>query len=176
MVKTQLRLAVISAGFAGVLATAALSEMQRVNDQLVGIWTPVKAENTLPDGTKAQQFGPNPQGQLIFTADGRYSLQLYIPEGRPKFVSNNRMQGTAEEYKAIAQASIAHYGRYSVAEGDKALTFHVERSTFPNWDGQDQKRAMVLRGDELAYHVAVSSAGGKAELVWKRAKSAQASQ
>ena len=48
--------------------------------------------------------------------------------------------------------------------------FHIERFTFPNWDGTDQKRSVTITGDEMKYTNTAASGGGKAELVWKRAK------
>jgi hypothetical protein len=46
----------------------------------------------------------------------------------------------------------------------------IERCTFPNWDGTDQKRSVTITGDEMKYTNTGASGGGKAELVWKRAK------
>jgi hypothetical protein len=54
-----------------------------------------------------------------------------------------------------------------VAEG--AIIFRVESSTFPNWDGQEQKRALTVSGDELKYTL-TASVGGTATVVWKRVK------
>jgi hypothetical protein len=54
--------------------------------------------------------------------------------------------------------------RSSVANGG------IERCTFPNWDGTDQKRSVTITGDEMKYTNMAASGGGKAELVWKRAK------
>jgi len=49
-----------------------------------------------------------------------------------KVASNNRLEATAEESKTLLSGTLAHYGTYSVA--DNVLVFHIERSTFPNWD------------------------------------------
>jgi hypothetical protein len=48
----------------------------------------------------------------------------------PKYVSNNRAQGTPEEYKAIGAGSISYFGTYSVSGSD--LILRVEHSSFPN--------------------------------------------
>ncbi len=46
------------------------------------------------------------------------------------------------------QGTQAFFGTYSVA--DKALTFHVDTSTWPAWTGTDQKRSIIAFGkDEL---------------------------
>jgi hypothetical protein len=79
------------------------------------------------------------------------------------------MEGTPEEYKAVVQGMNAHFGRYTVNETDKTITFHIETSTFPNWNGIEQKRPFTLTGDELKWTTAASG-GGTAEVVLKRAK------
>ena len=126
---------------------------------LVGSWTIVSAE----------AFGPNPKGLLIFEPDGRYSLMLMRAD-LPKYASNNRAQGTAEEYKAIGAGSISYYGTYSV-DGSN-LILRIEHSSFPNWTGTEQKRTnLTLTGDELKYTNTAPSVGGPpAVLVWRRAK------
>ena len=126
---------------------------------LVGAWTPVSVE----------AFGPNPKGLLIFQDNGRFSLQLMRAQ-LPKFASNRRNAGTAEENKEVIGGSIAYYGTYSMSGTE--LTLHTESCTFPNWTGTDQKRSNVsITGDELKYTNPAPSVGGNpAVLVWRRAK------
>ena len=136
---------------------------------VVGTWDYVSADTVRPDGAKSPTFGPNPKGIVVFDANGHYAL-IVSRSGLPKFASNNRTQGTPDENKAIVEGSISHFGRYVVNETDKTITFHIETSTFPNWDGMDQKRPFTISGDELKYTVPAASAGGKAEVVLKRIK------
>ena len=133
---------------------------------LVGNWTLVSADTAFPDGRREPTFGANPKGLLIFTSDGRFSY-LFSRSDLPKFTSNSRATGTPEENKAVVQGSIATFGTYSVA--DKTLAIKVENSTFPNWLGTDQKRTIMITGDELKWTNPAASAGGVAELVFKRA-------
>src|SRR3989441_9540573 len=114
---------------------------QTVKQQFVGSWTIVSADNVRPDGSRMPTFGPNPKGFVVFDGSGRYALQI-MSASRPKFASNNRMEGTPEENKSVVQGMIAHFGRYSVNEADRAFTFQVESSSFPNWEGP-------LRSDPL---------------------------
>ena len=75
------------------------------------------------------------------------------------------MAGTPEEYKAIVNGAIAHFGSYAVNETT------IATSTYPNWDGSEQKRRFKLDGDTLSYTVGEASVGGgAATLVWKRAR------
>jgi hypothetical protein len=136
-------------------------------NELVGTWTLVSI--TLEkDGKTTDYYGPNPMGQETFGADGRFSTILTRSD-LPKFVSNNRVEGTPEENKAVVQGSFADFGTYSVSETDKTITEQVESCTFPNFNGIERKESFSISGDEL--HVtAKASAGGTAHLVWKRAK------
>jgi hypothetical protein len=147
----------------------AIGQQEKINKtQLVGSWTLVSntGSNQSP---AAKNFGPN-DGFATFEANGRFSIQL-VRSDLPKFASNNRDTGTAEENKAVVQGSITYFGTYSVNEGDGALTLHIERSSFPNWNGIDQKRIIAtLNAEELKYTNPTASVGGTAVLAWKRAK------
>lgn len=152
----------------GALTLSAPAYAQSTKD-VVGTWDYVSADTVAPDGKRSPAFGPNPKGIVVFEANGRYAL-IVRRSDQPKFASNNRLQGTPEENKAIVQGSIGHFGTYAVKEGDKTITFHIETSTFPNWDEMDQKRPFTLSGDELKYRVPAASGGGAAEVVLKRLK------
>ena len=136
---------------------------------LVGTWMHVSNDTIDASGKKAPTFGPNPRGSLIFTDNGRYSINI-ARASLPKFASDNRAKGTPEENQAVVSGSIAHFGKYTVDEKDKTFTFHIETSTYPNWDSTAQKRPFTVSGDELRYGVSSGSAGGRVELVWKRGK------
>jgi len=133
--------------------------------QLVGDWTLVSVD--APNATI--QNRPN-DGFLVFERSGRFSFAL-LSSNVPKFASNNRNTGTADENKAAVQGNIAYFGTYSINEADSTLTLHIERCSFPNWNGTDQKRLITsLTAQELKYTNPSASIGGAAELVWKRAK------
>ena len=135
---------------------------------IVGTWKPISVTVTGPDGRKSEPFGPNPNSILTFDANGRFVLVNTRPD-LPKFASNNRMQGTAEENKAIVQGSIAYFGTYSVV--DKVIIEKVEGGTWPNWVGTEQKRPIIsLTGDEMKLSTPAASVGGTAENTYKRIK------
>jgi hypothetical protein len=159
--------AVTVLGLALLAGSAAGAPKAKVNKKLlVGSWALVSASAPSPD---VQPFGPN-DGFAVFQANGRFSLDLIL-SSLPKFASNNRAKGTADENKAITQGSIAYFGTYSVNDADGVVTLHIERSSFPNWTGTDQKRIITsLTAEELKYTNPDSSVGGTAELAWKRVK------
>jgi len=158
--RTTVSLLILSIG----LSAEALADTAR---DLTGTWTWVSIEGTRPDGTKYQPFGPTPKGFVVFDGNGRFAF-LLTSSGRPKFATNNREQGTPDEYKAAMQGSIAYSGTYSI--NDKTLIFNIEASTYPNAEGIQQKRTIALTDDELKYYNPSPTMGGTAETVLKRVK------
>jgi hypothetical protein len=150
---------------------AAVSQQTSLKEQLVGTWKIVSVDNVRDDGSKAELFGSNPQGILIYTSDG-YFVLVNMRADLPKFAAKNRDQGTPEENKAVVQGSIAYFGTYTVNEADKVISARIEGSTYPNFvGGADQKRLITsLTADELRFINPAASAGGKLQLVWKRVK------
>jgi hypothetical protein len=115
-------------------------------------------------------FGENPRGEMTLSPNGRYSAIL-ARTTLPKVAAGARDKGTGDENKAIVGGSIAHFGKYTVDPKDKTITFNIETSTYPNWDGTAQKRPLKISGDTLTYTVTAPSAGGQAnDVVWKRIK------
>ena len=137
--------------------------------ELVGTWRPVAVINTRLDGSVVHPLGPDPKGILVFEANGRFAFILNRPD-LPRFSSNNRNTGTAEENKAVVQGSIAHFGHYTVNESERTITFHIENSTFPNWNGTDQTRPFTISDNTLKWVTPASTGGGSAEVVLERAR------
>jgi hypothetical protein len=165
-----LGLSAITALGLALLPGNAVSQQKSLKEQIVGSWTYVSADTVAPDGSRVPTFGPNPSGLTIFGSDGRY-VSLVVRADIPKFASNSRTAGTPEENKAAMQGGIATFGRYTINEADHTLTLNIERSSYPNWNGTEQKRPITIVGDELKYTVPVaSSGGGRGEVVLKRAK------
>jgi hypothetical protein len=130
---------------------------------VVGTYTIVSVTNA-KDGKKTETYGPNPKGMMRLENNGRYVVVLTRPD-LPKLASNDRNAGTLEEYKAIALGSFFHLGTYTVSDGH--IIFRLENVSFPNWNGQEQRRKLTVTGDELKYEVG-STLGGTSTLVWKQ--------
>jgi Lipocalin-like domain len=162
------RTALVALGLT-LLTAGANAQQKSLKEQLVGTWVQVSAVNTATNGTKSDLFGPNPKGIMIFESNGQYA-QIGMRSDLPKFGTNNRATGTADENKAVVQGSIAYFGTYSVNESDKSFTVQVAGSTFPNWTGTAQKRPFSISGDELTFTTAVASVGGTNEVKWRRVK------
>jgi hypothetical protein len=163
-------IALLCLGIALLAREAVGQQAERtLKDQLVGTWRIVSNYNERQDGNKFEPFGPNPTGILIFEPNGLISLQI-LSSRLPKLASNNRQEGTPEENKAIVQGTLCFFGTYSVNEAEHTLNLHIESSSFPNWNGTDQKRFLTLTGDELKWTNPTPASGGTAYVVWKRAK------
>ncbi len=138
---------------------------------LVGVWSLVAVENINPDGSKTLPYGEAPQGQLIFTGSGEYSIHI-LKAQRPRVAANDKNRATAEENAALVQGNNSHFGTYTVDPQRKTITFHVAHAFYPNWEGTVQERNYTLAGDTLSYVVTNTTNGGaiKAVVIWKRQK------
>src|SRR6516165_2016941 len=144
----------------GLTLTPGSAFSQTAKD-LVGTWKMVTNINIAPDGRRSESFGPTPNSILTFDANGRFVFVGTRPD-LPKFASNNRMQGTVEENKAIVQGSIAYFGTYTVV--DKVIIKKVEGSTWPSWIGTDQKRPIIsFMGDDMKMTNPATTLGGTSE-------------
>jgi hypothetical protein len=74
--------------------------------------------------------GRDLKGQLIFTDNGRMSLQMITEFS--KLASNDRQKTTPAEDKAVAHGVLSYFGSYTVGEPDKTIIFNIERSSFQN--------------------------------------------
>ncbi|HKC59444.1 MAG TPA: lipocalin-like domain-containing protein [Myxococcales bacterium] len=143
-----------------------------LKQQVVGAWT-MKSNVLDQGGTKTEPYGSDAKGSVILTSNGRVALVITRTD-IPKFASNNRTTGTAEENKAAVAGSIAYFGTYTVNEPGKMLIMQLEGCSYPNWVGTEQKRTLELSGDELKFiNQAPSMGQGTITVTWKRVKEAR---
>jgi hypothetical protein len=136
--------------------------------QLVGTWLLASWEQRKGDGTKVQRYGEDPVGIAFFDSAGRYIITV-MRSDRAKYASDALWQGTAEENKATADGTITYFGTYSVNEADSSIAIHIDGSSFPNWNGVDQKRIVAIAGDQLTLTVRPPT-GEIVDVVWRRAR------
>jgi hypothetical protein len=151
-----------------LLAVGAFGQQRSLQEQLVGTWTLVSWEQKKRDGSKVQRFGANPTGIAFFDAGGRYIISV-MRTGRAGYASNALWQGTAEENKATADGTQTYFGTYSTNEADRSIAIHIEGSSFPNWNGTDQKRFVAITGEQLTLTIRPPS-GEDVDVVWRRAR------
>jgi hypothetical protein len=151
-----------------LMPAAALGQQKPLKEQIVGAWTLVSAVDTQADGTKTNPWGANPKGAYMFDGNGRFT-QMLLHSDLPTI--DNRMGGTPDQNKAIAQGVIAMYGTYTVDEANKTIVVHFEGSSFAKFNGTEGKRVVTsITADEMRTMNPATSTGTKAESVWKRAK------
>jgi hypothetical protein len=134
---------------------------------LVGTWSLAAADVEHPDGTREHDYGNSPKGLLLIDAQGHYSLQIFKAE-RSRFASADKSAGTAEEYKGAVMGASTHFGRISVNPVVATLIFHIENASFPNWEGEQQKRTYTLKDGELSYRVTPRPNGDVPISIWRR--------
>ena len=153
----------------GGTVTAEPQASAQAQASIVGTWHLAAADKLLPDGTRVQDYGPDPHGLCIFTSDGYYSLQIYRAE-RLKFSSGEKFSGTPEEYKDASLSMSVSFGRYSVDPVKHTITFQRNRNSVPNLDDTTGVNPYELNGDELSWKVAARKDGSIPITVLRRAK------
>jgi hypothetical protein len=133
MTKRQLRLAIVAACVAiGVMARASGADRQQNaggdRDRFVGAWRLAWMEAAGPDGTITRITDRT--GALIYTRDGRMSVQIQFPESQSS-VSNDYVLNGYE----------ASFGTYDVNEQAQTITRHVEGSITRGLVGRSLTRA-----------------------------------
>jgi hypothetical protein len=137
---------------------------------LVGSWRLVSYEGRSADGRITRDYGPTPQGQLMYDAGGRVSIHLLKPD-RKRFSSGDFLRPTPEELREAFDGYFGYYGRYSVDEKARVVTHHVEGAAYPNYIGTDQRRMFKLDGDRLILETPPERAAGADivySIVWQR--------
>ena len=152
-----------------LLPSDAIGQQKSASEQLLGTWSLVSFEFVRPDGSKQSTYGADPKGIAFFDAGGHYIISV-MHSGRAHYAINSPVQGTEAENKATAQGTITYFGTYLVNEGDRTIAIHIDGSSFPNWDGADQKRIFAITGDQLKLTAPLGPTVGTAEVAWKRAQ------
>ena len=117
------------------------AQSQSLKQQLVGSWNIVQNCEEFQDGKKnCTPFGASMKGLLILESGGTFSLQM---------IGGDRAK--TNDPRTPVGPMVAYFGTYSVNESDNTLTYHIERSSWPNFEGQDQKRLVAIKGDEMSY-------------------------
>jgi lipocalin-like protein len=168
----------VAAASLSLLATVTIGHVlageQPLRAQLVGTWVLDDLYAVTWDNDDRNPFGPSPRGRMTLDRNGNV-IFVIVGADRLKFKLGDRLTGSAEENKGAVQSSQAFFGTYSVREQDKVVVFHVERGSFPNWDGTDQASAMKLSGNELT----LTKAGPRSSTsytTWKRLPEGQMAQ
>jgi hypothetical protein len=161
-------IALVGAGLA--IGGGAAAQAKSLKQQIVGTWTYVSVEITKSDGSHIQTFGDKPNGVAVFDRNGHFVVVLTRPD-LPKYASNSRLTGTAEENQATVQGSFAQFGTYKVNDADHSLTLHIVGSSYPNIVGADRKFIITaITKTEMKWTIPAATSGGAAATVLKRSE------
>src|SRR6516225_6012444 len=114
---------------------------------LVGTWRLVSWVEEETEG-KAQHknFGDDPNGILMYTADGRMSIIFTDPRRQPPASP----MATDAEAAQLFRGVVAYAGSYRLEDGK--VIHKVEVSWNRVWDGQERPPNVVeIKGDRLTY-------------------------
>ena len=135
-----------------VFAVSSMHSQVAAPNPFVGSWKLIAADKLLPDGARVADYGTQPHGLAIFTADGNFAVEIFR-DVRTKFAGNDRAKATFDEYKDAQLSGSCLFGTYSVDPASSKVTMKIDRSTFPNNDDTTQVRAYELKGDTLSWRV-----------------------
>ena len=124
---TLTALAFLCLGIA-LLPSDALGQQKTLKELIVGTWILDSVYDQTQDGEKHNPWGDGVKGQAIFTSDGHFSWQM---------MSANRPKADTSPREPVGQV-VADWGTYTVDDAAKTYTVHVERCTFPQWDGAER--------------------------------------
>lgn len=119
--------------------------------QIVGAWK-LTAADKIVNGQRLADYGPDPHGIAIFTADGHYAVEIYRSDRVP-FASNDREKGTPEEYRTALLTMSCHFGTYEVDSTAGKIKFHIDKGSFPNGDGATRVNTFFLKDDQLSWQL-----------------------
>jgi Lipocalin-like domain len=134
---------------------------------IVGTWKVLSFDVEFRDsGERQQPYGPNPDGYIILTPEGRM-MALVAAKGRKPGVKD-------EQQAELFRTMLSYTGRYKLS-GNKFIT-EVDVSWNEAWSGTKQERFFEVRGDSLTIVTAwlpnPNLPGGpivRATLTWERA-------
>jgi hypothetical protein len=92
-------------------------------------------------------------------------LGIVLPSGEAAAEQKTFNEQVTRAWTYVAVDTVRPYGSRV-----PNITFHIEISPLPNWDGIGQKRPFAPKGDELKWTTAGTSSGGTAKVVFKRAQ------
>ena len=129
------RLLLTASSAALLSASPSIAQTASPGEQLRGAWVMVSLDED-HHGQKDYPFGDRPNGSLVLD-HGTVAVFIAKP---------GRAKSAAHPGEPVGPV-VAYYGTYSV-DGD-ALTYHVKGSTYPNYEGTDQRATFSLSGDTL---------------------------
>jgi hypothetical protein len=163
MMKRRSTLSVLALLGIGALASNATAQQPSLAQQLIGTWSVVSVADVYDNGNKVEDWGAKVGGAASFDGNGHFTYMLIgsdldKPSGSPRVSS---------------RFVVAYYGKYTVDEANKTITYSAERSTYPGFDGGTRQASVILDGDQMTQNsrlIGTPRGGFVPQVVFKRAK------
>jgi hypothetical protein len=148
-----------------------MSSTNGLRDALVGAWLLVSYESQAVDGSDLiHPFGSDPEGLIVYSADGFMAAQLMSARRRP-YSQPDLHSAPISELADAAAGYVSYSGPFSV-DGN-VVAHHVRTSLMPNWIGQTQYRKVSLESSVLTLSptepALISGKLRTSTLAWRRA-------
>lgn len=141
--------------------------------QLLGTWKLVSIEDTVAGKVQpSKQFGPHPQGFLMYEPDG-YMCATLVNGDRPSWQDTSKP--TDPEKIEYYDTLVAYCGTYKLDPVKSVVTHYPTIAWMPAYVGSTQPRPFRIEADHLIITTKVlDPAIEKRVLVWERASAARA--
>lgn len=134
-----------------------------------GTWRLVSVDFRHTNGQPVPLYGTDPQGLLVYAADGHMAAQVMHPQ-RPAVPTRDAPHALAA-YHALVTGYIAYFGTYTVDAQAGTVSHHVQGALIPQWVGGTQVRHYEFSGNRLTLRVPADQLGRhllSGALVWAR--------
>ena len=177
-------IAVVTIAFASLWwiaeRTAGQSAQSSERRKLTGMWELVSLQDHRPNGDVLDWMGKKPTGTLIYSPDGRMSVQimrdprpavagsLWSRDGRDLLPS-----ASASEIRDAYSGYYAYFGTWEIDERARTVTHHIRGSLRSAEVGADYIRPYEFSGEQLLLRSAVDTASGEKQtrvITWRRAE------
>lgn len=99
----------------------------------------VSVVDVYENGKTVDYWGPTVKGAATFDANGRYTW----------IIIGAKLQARSGSPRVPDRMVLAYFGKYTVDDATRTITFHVERATYQDIDGTSRKAAVTVKGDEM---------------------------
>ena len=145
--------------------------MATIRETLLGSWNLLSFEFIREDGEVSHPYGERPQGQLLYTPEGRMGVHIQR-RGRLVAHTDDWTAATPAEVDTAFHGAIAYAGSFTVDEEKRCVYHDVELASWMNQEGTRQVRFYELAGpDSLTLRAAPRHLNGAMTstcLVWER--------
>jgi len=160
------------------------NQKEENNDKLlIGSWKFI-ADQELDNNNQVKNEDTNVRGLLIYTVDGKMSVQLLWHGSRTSLVNDTIMNQdgksfgvglgnsswTLDQSRKIIDTYDAYFGDYSVDWKNKVVTHTISGNLRPEKEGTSYKRAFQIKGDTLFLRSADPDPNMKWQTKWIRNK------